>query len=730
MITPASVFRLGVDIGGTFTDAILIDERTGKTWIKKVPSTPSDPSIGFLDATERLLVDAKVPGNALSYIVHGTTIVTNAIIEGKGAKTGFITTEGFRDIFEMQRQMRPSLYDLMFDQPKPLVPRYLALEVPERLDATGAVLRPLDEEAVRGAARRLKAEGVESIAVCFLHSYRNGVHERRAAEIILHEFPEVVLSISSDVVPEIREYFRASTTAINAAIRPIVRRYLTSITERLRARGVTAELLVMQSNGGVLPAAAAAETPVFLVESGPAAGVIAAAHLGGLLGHQDIISFDMGGTTAKMGLTQRGVPQITKEYEVGAKGSAAIGRGRGSGYPITTPVIDLVEIGSGGGSIAWVDSGGVLRVGPQSAGAEPGAACYGRGGTEPTVTDANLVLGRLDPRYFLGGEMQLDPGAAARAIDERCARPLGISVVEAANGIVEIANAAMVNALSLISVQRGYDPREFVLVAFGGGGPLHACRLAAELEMPRVLIPPSPGVFSAMGLLVTDLKHEFSATHIRPTGEVVLEELASVFDDLVRRGRELLAREAISVDNMEFTRQMDIRYIGQSHAITITMDGVEISGQAVAAMVERFHEDHRRAYGHCAPGEPTELASVRLTATGRIRKPRLRKLPGAANRSAPEPRTRRQVYFAEAGGFVDCPVYLRYGLDSGARLVGPAIVEEMDSATVVFPGFEAAVDEYGNLMISPERTSNGSDVPVESATARDKRLAGDGVLRT
>ncbi len=697
-------YRLGVDIGGTFTDAILIDEHSGETWIRKVPSTPRDPSVGFLDASMRLIAEAAIPESAVSYIVHGTTIVTNAIIEGTGARTGFITTAGFRDIFEMQRQMRPALYDLMFDQPKPLVPRYLALEVPERLDATGAVLRPLDEDAVRSAARRLKTEGVESVAVCFLHGYLNGAHERRAAEIILAEFPEVVLSISSDIAPEIREYFRACTTAINAAVRPIARRYLISLQSRLRDRGLTAELLVMQSHGGVLTAEAAAEKPVFLVESGPAAGVIAATHLGGLLGYSDVISFDMGGTTAKMGLTERGVPSVTKEYEVGSKASAGLGIGRGGGYPITTPVIDLVEIGSGGGSIAWVDSGGVLRVGPRSAGAEPGPACYGRGGTEPTVTDAHLVLGRLDPAYFLGGEMKLDVDAATRAIRVRCAEPLGISAVDAANGIIEIANAAMVNALRLISIQRGYDPRDFVLVAFGGGGPVHANRLAADIGMSRILIPPSPGVFSAMGLLVTDLKHDFAVTRMQRADAVDLAELKRIFDDLVSRGRDLLIREGISAGEMEFSRQVDIRYVGQSHALSVSMSSADLSGGVLQATIDRFHDEHHRVYGHSTPGESTELVNVRLTATGKIRKPQLRTLAAQAEDHPPEPRTRRRVYFSEAGGFLDCPVYLRYPLGSGATLNGPAILEEMDATTVISPGYHATVDVHGNLLISPDES--------------------------
>jgi N-methylhydantoinase A len=695
-------YRLGVDVGGTFTDAMLIAEETGEIWIRKVSTTPRDPSLGFLAAVSAILDQAGVRPEQISYVVHGTTVATNAIIEGKGARTGFITTAGFRDLFEMQRQMRPSLYDVMFDKPKPLVPRYLALDVPERLDAFGNVLLPLDEDAVRRAARRLKAEGVEAVAICFLHGYRNGEHERRAAAIVAAEFPEAVLSVSSAIAPEIREYFRASTTVINASVRPIVERYLRSIEARLRAGGMRAGLLVMQSSGGVLTFAAAAEKPVFMIESGPAAGVIAAAYLGGVLGQQDVISFDMGGTTAKVGLIQNGQPGITKEYEVGARAAAGVGTQRGSGYPIKTPVIDLVEIGAGGGSIAWVDSGGVLRVGPTSAGADPGPACYGRGGVEPTVTDANLVLGRLDPRYFLGGEMALDVDRARCAIAERCARPLGRDVVEVAHGIVEIANAAMINALRLVSVQRGYDPRDFTLVAFGGAGPVHANRLAAELQIRRLVIPRAPGIFSAMGLLVTELKHDYAVTRICRTDRLDLAEVGAGFDGLLAEGRAMLARDGMPPERTDFRRAVDMRYVGQSFELTIPVPPGEIDEDTIDAMIGQFHVDHRRAFGHSTPGEPTEFVNLRVTALGMIAKPALREIAtDHSDPTAPAVEECRPVYFAETGGFVDCPIVVRYKLGSGAVIAGPAIVEEMDSTTVLHPGFRATVDRYGNLVVEP-----------------------------
>ena len=561
-------YRLGVDIGGTFTDIALIDEATGQIYTGKVSSTPQDPSGGFMEAVQRLLAKQQVAAQDVAYIVHGTTVATNAIIEGKVAPTGFITTEGFRDMLEIARQIRPTLYDLQFEKPRPLVPRHRCFGVPERLDASGAELTPLDEDALRQVADKLRDEGVESIAVCFLHAYANPVHERRAGEIIAEVFPEAVVSLSAEVAPEFREYLRASTTVINSCIRPVVARYLQRIEDRLAQAGIAAELLVMQSSGGVYTFAAARQKPVYMVESGPAAGVIAAAHLGQARGYDQVISFDMGGTTAKAGLIQGGTPSVTKDYEVGTTAQSGVGATRGAGYPIRTPVIDLVEIGAGGGSIAWVDPGGILRVGPQSAGADPGPVCYGQGGTQPTVTDANLVLGRLNPNYFLGGEIALDPTAAQRAIEQHCAQPLGMDLVEAAHGIVEIANTAMVNALRLVSVQRGYDPRDFALVAFGGAGPAHANRLAALTEIPVAIIPQSPGLTAdftpttLMGLLVTDLKHDYATapTSSATLDQVVPQALEQTFRELEAQGRGRRTGGRSGSQPSDFRRQVDPRW--------------------------------------------------------------------------------------------------------------------------------------------------------------------------
>ena len=692
-------YRLGVDVGGTFTDAILLNESTGEIRTGKVPSTPSDPSDGFLQVVHRMLDQGNVPPDTVRYLVHGTTVATNAIIEGNLSRTAFITTEGFRDLLEIQTGIRPVLYDLQFEKLRPLVPRYLCFGVPERLDFRGDVLMPLDEGAVYKVAEQLRDEGVESVAVCLLHSYINPAHEKRIGEILGQMLPSVLISLSSEVAPEFREYFRASTTVINAAIRPVVSRYLQNIQDRVRTSGVSGELLVMQSSGGVLTFEAAIERPVFMVESGPAAGVIAASYLGSSLGHENVISFDMGGTTAKAGLIENGTPRVTKDYEVGGTAAATEHGSRGSGYPIRTPVIDLVEIGAGGGSIAWIDSGGILRVGPHSAGAHPGPVCYGQGGTEPTITDANLVLGRLSPDYFLGGEMELDIEGARRAIQERCADRLGMGVVEVALGIVEIANSAMVSALRQVSVQRGYDPRDFVLVAFGGAGPVHANRLAAELEIPTVLVPMSPGTTSAMGLLVTDIKHDYSVALIQRADSLDSTVAHDSFQRMKLEGEAALAREGVGPEDTDFVYQADMRYVGQSYELTIPLADGELASGELTGILDRFHREHERTYGFKADVEPVEFVALRLSAIGSISRPRTREIADSGRDLSSALKTSRPAYFEESGGLVDCRIYDRYKLEPGLEVPGPAIVEEIDSTTVIHPGYRAVVDNAGNLFL-------------------------------
>ena len=697
-------YRIGVDIGGTFTDGMLINSDTGDVLTSKVLTTPDDPSIGFAQAVQKLLASGVSPGE-VDHVVHATTVATNAIIEGKMERTAFVTTAGFRDMLEIARQIRPSLYDLQFEKPEPLVPRRLCFEVTERLDAKGAVITPLDDDSVREVAAGIASSGVKSVAVCLLHSYRNPIHEKRVEAILVESLPGVSISISSDVAPEFREYFRASTTVINAGVRPVVDKYLETISRRLAADRVHCDLLVMQSGGGVYSAEEAREAPVFMVESGPAAGVVAAAAIGNALGFPDVISFDMGGTTAKASLIRGGRPSITKDYSVGvtaARGDGAFG-GAG-GYPVRTPVVDLVEVGAGGGSIGWVDSGGALRVGPHSAGASPGPACYGLGGKLPTITDANIVLGRLDAKYFAGGEMALDAGLARSAIEKHCASKLGISIEEAANGIIEIANTAMVNALRLVSVQRGHDPRDFMLVAFGGAGPAHALRIAEEVGIARVLIPMEPGTASAKGLLSTDIRLERALSVINRADRVDVAQIESAFRQMETEGRSKLARSASTHAGIDFERAIEMRYYGQSFELTIPAPAGEFAKEWLDRLLELFHTAHERAYGFKVPGEPVEIVNLRSTTVGKIRKPEMLRLPNKGDAGAAV-KSVRKVHFSEAGGFIDTTVYDRARLGAGACLQGPAIIEEKDSTTVVHSGWTARVDEFGNLAIVRLATS-------------------------
>ena len=691
-----------MDIGGTFTDGTLIDAETGDVTTSKVLTTPDDPSLGFISAVRRLLgPDARgATPELIDHVVHATTVATNAIIEGKTAPAAFVTTQGFRDMLEIARQIRPSLYDLQFEKPPPLVPRRFCFEVPERLGAKGEVITPLDEEATRKVARAIAATGLQSVAVCLLHSYRNPAHEQVVGRILEEEIPGVSVSLSSTIVPEFREYFRASTTVINAGVRPIVGRYITTIEKRLADDGLDCDLLVMQSNGGVYSSAAAIEKPVFMVESGPAAGSVAAAAIGTALGHPDVISFDMGGTTAKASLIRDGRPTVTKDYTVGAAAQRSAGAfGGASGYPVRTPVVDLVEVGAGGGSIGWVDSGGALRVGPHSAGASPGPACYGNGGKEPTITDANLVLGRLDPLYFAGGEIPLDLDRAVRAIEQHCASKLGLSVEETAHGIIEIATTAMVNALRLVSVQRGHDPRDFMLIGFGGAGPAHALRIAEEVGINRALIPLEPGTASAMGLLSTDIRMESTTTLISRAELLDPSTLQNAFASMEEKGAATLREAASAHTGTRFERAIEMRYYGQSFELTVDAPVGEADHTWMSALLEKFHVSHERAYGFRVDAEPIEIVNLRSTAVGEIRKLGLKKLePGGRSMDAAV-KSERPVYFNAQTGFVATPVFDRVKLPAGAEIEGPAIIEEKDSTTVVLPGWKAQVDPYGNLLI-------------------------------
>lgn len=699
--------RLGVDIGGTFTDGVLIDDDTGTISIDKVPTTPRDPSEGFIRCTERLMVRGRVDPSSFRFIVHATTVATNAMLERQGARAGLLTTQGFRDVLEIARQIRHELYDLQTEKPRPLIPRERCLEIEERLNYLGEIIVPLDEESVARAVEILRAQAVTSIAVCLLHSYQNPAHERRAREIIRSLYPEAMVSLSSEIAPEIREYWRASTTVTNSYVAPLVSAYLEAIERKLRAQQIVAGLHIMQSSGGIMTVTTAKARPILMLESGPAAGVAAAAYFANLVGCRNAISFDMGGTTAKMGLIFDGQPNVVSEFEAGAAAGSGSGLAKGSGYPVLAPIMDLVEVGAGGGSIAWIDSGGLLRVGPRSAGADPGPACYARGGTDPTVTDANLVLGRLNPHYFLGGEIPLDLEAAYASIDARCARPLGLEVVGAAAGVIDIANATMMEAMRLVSVQRGHDPTEFSLIAFGGAGPVHANQLAEELGIPLVVVPPSPGVASAWGMLVSDLRHDYRVTRLQPLARARFEELNDVYRDFEEDALVTLLSEGVVPAHVEVQRYLDMRYIGQSWTLTIHAPKTDLTPDDAPRLKEAFDRHHEQSYGYAVPGEFVEIVNIGLMAIGRVPKPPMRAFPRERVTPVGARKVSRRVYFRETGGFVDCPVYDRYALRDADRVPGPAVIEEPDSTTVVHPGYTADVAHHGILLLRrnelPER---------------------------
>ncbi len=695
--------RVGCDIGGTFTDIVLLNEGTGQLRIVKVPSTTVNPEKGVKAGLKKIFDTSEMKPGDVSYFFHATTIATNAIIGQVGLKlpkTAFITTKGFRDILEIGRQTRPRLYDFFMDKPKPLVPRYLRKEVTERIRYDGSVLKPLNESEVKKIAKELIEEKIESVAVCTLFSFLNSKHEKRIGEILKSEIPEVHISLSHEVLPEYREYPRAATTLINAMLFPIVKKYLEALEEELVKMGLKkSRLYVMSSSGGTMSFSRAKNRPVHMIESGPAAGVVAAAFMGEIMGRENLVSFDMGGTTAKVGLVREGKPIITTDYEVG--GTTHGGRAvRGSGYPIKVPVIDLIEVGSGGGSMAWIDKGGIIKVGPQSAGANPGPVCYGLGNTEPTITDAYVSLGVINPEYFLGGEMKIDAEAARESIRGKIAEPLGMDEIEAANGIAKIANSNMVKAVKILTVERGLDPRELVFMAFGGAGPMVAGKIASELGFPSIIIPETPGLFSAYGLLVTDIKLDYSFTYLCKVREIKLNELNRKIVQMERRGTTDLMSEGVPADKMLLQRSVDMRYVGQSYEINISLPQGEVTVELLEEMERRFHSTHERIYGHCCITEPIEIVNLRLSAIGILPRIKIKaERKGKEKPSREALKQRRKVYFGEKKDFFLCPVYDRYKLSPGNIVYGPAVIEQRDTTTVVYPGQIAKVDAYRNIVI-------------------------------
>jgi N-methylhydantoinase A len=685
--TPA--IRIGVDVGGTFTDFVLVDPaRGGRVLTGKRLTTPDDPGRAILEGLDRLLGEAGAPIDAVRQIVHGTTLVTNTVIERKGARIGLITTRGFRDSLEMGKEMRYDLYDLFLEKPEPLVPRQRRMAVTQRMDAQGNTLLPLAEEEVREAARSLGAAGVEAVAVCFLHCYLDPAHERRAREILAEELPGIPVTLSSEVAPEIREYERANTACVNAYVQPLMDRYLGRLEEELRRRGMRGPLHLMLSAGGIATVRHARAQPVQLIESGPAAGATAAMHFGRIAGVEDMISFDMGGTTAKMCLIEKGEAEHASTFE-----AARVRRFRkGSGLPLKVPVIDLIEIGAGGGSIAQVSEMGLLTVGPESAGSVPGPVCYGRGGRHPTVTDADLLLGYLSPDYFLGGEMGLDRAAVERAMQDHLAGPLGLSVLEAAAGIHAIVNENMAAATRMYVAEKGRDPRRYAMLAFGGAGPVHAYGLAKLLKLPRVIVPPGAGVASALGFLVAAPAIDLVRSGVQRLSAVDWTRAAAQFAEMEEEARRMLEEAGAAPGDVAFRRSADMRYVGQGFDISVPLpEAVD-----AAAVEQSFLDTYQRLFDRRILGVGMEVLSWRLHATAS--RPEIPGTLGQPAGAGGALKGRRQVWFAETG-LAPCAVYDRYRLSAGQRIQGPAVVEERESTVVVGPDAAFTLDAHGNLLI-------------------------------
>ena len=687
-------WRIGIDIGGTFTDVALVEEGTGRIGIAKVLTTPHDFGEAVIDGIGRGLAENAIDPADVALLSHATTVVTNALLEKKGAKAGFIATRGFRDLLELRRSSRPDLYDLFQDAPNVLVARRYRYEITERIDAQGEVVTPLAEDELPALIEAIRSAGLQTVAVSFLFSFLNDTHERRVGEALRAALPDVGVFLSCEVLPEIREFERASTTAVCAYVGPLLASYLDRLSKATTALGLP-PLHVMGSSGGVFDIAEGLRMPAMAVESGPAAGVIAAALAGRQLDRPNLISFDMGGTTAKASVIVNGEIAVTAEYEVGGAANARRWM-HGTGHPIRVPVIDLAEVSAGGGSIAWVDPGGALKVGPHSAGAAPGPAAYGRGGVHPTVTDANVVLGYLDRHALLGGGLPIDAAAAERAVLTDVGAHYGLSAADAAERIVRIVNSNMAQALRIVSVERGHDPREFSLIAFGGAGPVHAVALAEELGIPEVIVPPAPGAFSALGLVATDLKRDYARTLYADLGSVPPERVADIFETMEAAGAAMLEAAGVPAERRALVRSADVRYRRQAYELNIPMSGGPITREALDALAAAFHGRHEQTYGHANRAEGVQLVTLRLTALGRRADLRLARSGDAALAKV----RKRSVWFASSG-FIDVEVHWRDGLIFGQRLTGPAIIEALDSTVVVPPRWRVLVDGMGYLRITP-----------------------------
>lgn len=679
------VWRIGVDSGGTFTDVCLFDDETGALKIWKVPSTPADPSRGIAAGVSEGLATIGESAENVGFLGHGTTVATNALIELRGVKTGLIVSDGFRDLLEIGRQKRPSLYDMNAEKPTPLVSRDLRIEVPERLRSDGGVDVDLDEDAVRSALRKMAASDVKAIAICFIYGFLNTAHESRVLEIAAEEVPDVFVSASHRIAPEFREYERMSTTVINAYLGPIMQRYIKRLQTRLSDLGLKVPPQLTQSNGGVIGFDTAGALPVRTVLSGPSTGVVAAQAISRQAGFPNVITFDVGGTSSDVALLQNGACGLTGEALV-------------HGYPIKAPMLDIHTVGAGGGSIAYVDSGGLLKVGPRSAGANPGPVCYDLGNTEPTVTDANIVLQTLNPVEILGGRMKVRRDLAVEAV-QRLADQLGMGVMETAQGIIEVVVANMAKAIRVISVQRGYDPRDYALMAFGGAGPLHAARLAQALDMKHVIVPLAPGTLCALGLLLTDLRSDFAISRVALLGDDAIATLVDGYSALEAQAEEWFTGDDIAPECRVLTRTADLRYLGQNYELPVPLPSGSITPETIKQLHDGFEAAHRQRFGFIAENEPIQVVTMRVEAAGIVKKAQLNAYPDAGSDAGSAIVGRREVWMPETGDFVDAAVYARDRLQAGNVFTGPAIIDQMDATTVVLPGMKARVDSFLNIIL-------------------------------
>ena len=680
--------RLAADIGGTFTDLVLLDA-AGRLHVEKTSSTPGEFKQGVLDGVDKILENVargadptvKIDLSDVEYFVHGATVVLNALIERKLPTTALVTTAGFRDVLEIMRTNNPYMYDLKWEKPKPLIPRHLRFEVAERIQHTGEIWQPLDEAATRDVARRIKALDINAIAVCFIHAYANPIHERRFREVFLEEHPDCVVVLSSDVAPEIREFERTSTAVINASTVPIISSYLDDLSAELHKRGLSRELFVMQSNGGIITSGTARNYPARTVMSGPSGGVVGAQFLANKTGVENVVTIDMGGTSSDMGVISGGRALTVDESRI-------------DGWPIMAPMIEILAIGAGGGSIAWIDPGGALRVGPQSAGAMPGPVCYRRGGEEPTVSDACVVLNRLNPNYFLGGEMVLDSEGAERAVREKIANPLGLHLHAAAEGIIRVVTANMAKAMRSILIARGHDPRDFTLMAFGGAGGMVAGDLLRTGEVSRVLVPNNPGALCAVGMLATDYRHDFAQSQVQHFARIEWSALRDQFKGLRDQGVARLAEEGIAERDVDITYVMDVRYIGQDHYLRVYVDKDNLDPERIR---DEFNDLHQRTYGYATPEFDVEMVNVRIFAIGRMDRPELPQYPKRADGSQVLPKSRRQLYFDGTG--VDTNVYAIEDLVADDAIDGPCVIEDPRSTIIVMPEQCVRVDVFRNVTI-------------------------------